>query len=83
MQIRLVGTDAECQALTGRLRSIADVQEVDGPRARRGGGKLVSYYITAAVDVPKVVAEVTVVNEPAGPLDRRSVRARPPRSIER
>ena len=70
MKIRLVGTDAECRLVAGRLASIVDVQEVDGPRSRRGDSKLVSYYIECAVS-PQGPVTVTV-HQPGSQHERAS-----------
>jgi hypothetical protein len=49
VQIRLVGTEDECRTVAGRLDHIVDVQEISGPRARRGDSRLVQMYAEATV----------------------------------
>lgn len=49
MKIRLVGTEDECRTVVGRLAGIVDVQEVSGPRARRGDSRLVQMYADVSV----------------------------------
>lgn len=67
MRIRIVGTEDECRTVAGRLADIVDVQEISGPRTRRGDSRLVQMHadVSVGTDPGRMVAWSTPEDQAA------------------
>jgi hypothetical protein len=79
LKIRIVGTPEEAAQAAKALAGVFDVLESDGPKDRRGGSKLVSYYVTAELNGSSSAGPPQQKTAPPARCGNTSSAARPPR----